>query len=258
MPRAILWPCSCPMAVGHLEKDFRKSRAFPELLSSACGGMARGEAVQHEGLGSSLRSVTSRFCLLTGQPCSHYCEHRLAGTRALCKSPGFVSLPLNKQYVFPARWCRKDSSSPGTPRQGGRGAWYLCHVPRAHPASKPHWGWVTLSRAKASSKRCWGLQHREGTRQAALRGPHCGVSRHQSSESWAGCIQGYPHSHFLSLSCRVAVRLCWGIPYLPALPQPPSAAPAPQEGGRALCALAGIAPAGPQGSRTHQMLLLSQ
>lgn len=38
----------------------------------------------------------------------------------------------------------------------------------------------------------------------------------------------------------------------------PSGTPAPQGGGRALWALASITPAGPQGSRTHQMLLLSQ
>lgn len=33
-----------------------------------------------------------------------------------------------------------------------------------------------------------------------------------------------PNSHFLSVPCRVAVRPCWVIPYLPGLPQPPLAA----------------------------------
>lgn len=93
-------------------------RALPESLCClawrVCDGMARAQ-VHREGLASSLSVVTSHFCLLTGQPRSHYREYRLAGTRALCKSPGFVLLPLIKCCIFPAQQCRKDFSSSRRP-----------------------------------------------------------------------------------------------------------------------------------------------
>lgn len=168
--------------------------------------------MHREGLGPSLSSVTSRFCLLTGQPCSHYCEHRLAGTRALCKSPGFVLLPLNKRCVFPAWQCMKGFSSPRRPQRGGRGASYLHRVPIAHPTPKPHWGWVMLNRIKDSSKRCWGLQDKESTRQEALGGAHCGVSRHQKrgGAGLAGCVQGYPQPPIQGV-CSASVTLPHGL-----------------------------------------------
>lgn len=111
-------PCCVPTSIPGLLGTWRraKSRALPQLPSPGGPVVARpGEAVPHEGLGSALSSVTCRFCLPTGQPCSHYRQHRLAGTRALCKSPGFVSLLFHKAPPpgeAPARWQRSLGPAP--------------------------------------------------------------------------------------------------------------------------------------------------
>lgn len=92
---------------------------------------------------SGLCSVTSRFCFPTGQPCSHYREHRLAGTRALCKSPGFVSILFNKSCIFLAHRCPKGPSKVA--EEPGICAKTPQHIPA------PNLAGAMLSRAMAAS-----------------------------------------------------------------------------------------------------------
>lgn len=98
-------------------------------------------------------------------------------------------------------------------------------IPTPHPHSsshpKPCWGWVTLRRTKASSKRCWGLEHREvqgkrpqqrswGSGLVVLRVNHTAIS----SASHAGGLGGSAGAsltflHCLSLLRQGSLGACW-------------------------------------------------
>lgn len=134
----------CPYAQPRLLGTWRKgkNRALPNLRSSGLKELwwqGQDEAVHCSGL----CSVTSRFCFPTGQPCSHYCEHRLAGTRALCKSPGFVSILFNKSCIFLAHRCPKGPSKVA--EEPGICAKTPQHIPA------PNLAGAMLSRAMAAS-----------------------------------------------------------------------------------------------------------
>lgn len=134
----------CPHAQPRLLGTWRKgkNRALPNLRSSGLKELwwqGQDEAVHCSGL----CSVTSRFCFPTGQPCSHYREHRLAGTRALCKSPGFVSILFNKSCIFLAHRCPKGPSKVA--EEPGICAKTPQHIPA------PNLAGAMLSRAMAAS-----------------------------------------------------------------------------------------------------------